>query len=369
MATLLKDLYSPAFYDRFLGIAPTAVPLLQPEQFRRSLFTPEWQDMALKQRMRHTATVLHQFLPDNFESAALELEALVTGLQDASFFGAALEFMFLPDYIEQYGLDHPDAALRAFEIITPYTSCEFAIRPFIKRFPEKVFQKLTWWSKHPNHHVRRLASEGCRPRLPWAMALPDLKKDPSPVINILENLKQDSSEYVRRSVANNLNDIAKDHPEIVMEIAANWKDLSAETNNIIKHGCRSLLKQGHRAALAHYGLSPTRIAVPSFRIKAGRLRVGDRLQMEFSVENLAASARLFRMEYAIFFRHKNGRHYRKVFKISERVVEGKTSLTLQKSHDLKPITTRKYYPGTHRVALILNGKEMAVLPFELQLKK
>ncbi len=365
MGTLLKDLYSPAFYERFLSIAPQALPLLEPAAFMREIFAPGWEEKTLKERMSHTATSLRRYLPEDFEQAALQLEELVTMLQEASFFGASLEFLFLPDYIEKYGLAHPEAALRAFEIITPFTSCEFAIRPFITAYPDMLYEKLRWWSTHPNHHVRRLSSEGCRPRLPWGMALGELKKDPSPILGVLENLKEDPSEYVRRSVANNLNDIAKDHPELVLSIAQKWKGISTATDAIVKHGSRTLLKKGHRGILAHYGLQSRALDVSKLTVSHKRIPMGGNLSFQCRVENRGKKALVIRLEYAVYFRRKNNTHYRKVFKISERSLAGGESLEVRKQHSFRPITTRVYYPGEHRLGILVNGSEKAVMPFRL----
>lgn len=365
MAGLLKDLYSPAFYERFSKLLKQVIPGFEPAGFLQRIFSAGWENMELKERMRHTANVLHHYLPADFEQAAISIEDIVTSLQDAAFFGASLEFMFLPDYIEQYGIAFPEAAIRAFEILTPFSSCEFAVRPFIKAYPDKMMQQMLWWSTHPNHHIRRLASEGCRPRLPWAMALPALKQDPSAILPILENLKQDPSEYVRRSVANNLNDIAKDHPTLVISIARNWKGIGPETEAIIKHGCRSLLKQGHKAVLAHYGLKSTHFNMPGFSLVRKRIKIGDALDFRFNVSNLAKKTLPLRLEYAIYFNRKNGTLYRKVFKISERSLAPGESISLNKKHRFKPITTRQYYPGKHQLAIILNGSEKLLVPFVL----
>jgi 3-methyladenine DNA glycosylase AlkC len=154
-----------------------------------------------------------------------------------------LVYIFLPDYIEQYGLEDFESSVKAIENVTRFVSCEFAVRPFILKYGGTMMKKMRTWSLHKSYHVRRLSSEGSRPRLPWAISIPELKKDPSPILPILENLKNDPSEWVRRSVANNLNDIAKDHPGLVIELARKWKGISRETDAIIKHGSRTLLKK------------------------------------------------------------------------------------------------------------------------------
>lgn len=362
---LLKELYSPAFYRRFSAVAAGTITGFNSNRFQRMIFVKDWPAMELKDRMKHSARVLHRFMPDDFTAAAIVLEELVTALQQASFFGAALEFMFLPHYVEEYGLDAPDAAIRAFEIITPFSSCEFAVRPFIHRYPEKMLPQMQQWARHPNQHVRRLASEGARPRLPWAMALPALKKDPGPALPILETLKADPSPYVRRSVANHLNDIAKDNPAVVIALARKWNGKNAATNTIIKHGCRGLLKQGHREILSLYKLRAQHFSVTAVRLKRQKIKVGDSLQLDFTIANNTPSKQLLRLEYAIWFRLKNGTHYRKVFKISEREMAGHSIIDYHKAHAFRIITTRKYYPGGHKIGLIVNGEEKACLPFTL----
>lgn len=157
--------------------------------------------------------------------------------------GLMLEYGWVLDnYVEQYGLDDYETSVKAIERITQFTSCEFSVHPFIIRYPNEMMVQILIWSKHENWGVRRLASEGCRPRFPWAMALPHLKKDPALIIPILENLKNDPARFVRLSVAYNLNDIVKDNPETVMELVKRWKGESEEVDWIIKHGCRTLLK-------------------------------------------------------------------------------------------------------------------------------
>jgi 3-methyladenine DNA glycosylase AlkC len=166
--------------------------------------------------MTHTAKVMNHFFPDDSGKATAIIKQIIENLRIAGVKEDSLEFMFFPEYIAMYGIDDYENSISAFEFITRFTSCEFAVRPYILKYEEKMLDQMLSWSKHTDNRVRRLASEGSRPRLPWAMALPNLKKNPTPILPILNNLKQDSSEIVRRSVANNLNDISKDNPEFVI---------------------------------------------------------------------------------------------------------------------------------------------------------
>jgi 3-methyladenine DNA glycosylase AlkC len=277
--------------------------------------------------------------------------------------------MFFPDYIETYGINHFDISVKTIEQLTQFTSCEFAVRPFILQYGDKMIKQMLQWSQHKSHHVRRLASEGSRPRLPWAIALPELKKNPLPLLPILENLKQDNSEYVRRSVANNLNDIAKDNPAIVIQIAKKWKGISKETDAIIKHGCRTLLKKGHPEILKYYKLNDKAdIGISGFKIKNNKVKIGDYLNFSFSLQNMEHIKQNLRLEYAIYYLLQNGAHYKKVFKISERQLKPGEKLSVEKRHSFKIITTRKYYPGLHKLSVIVNGQELKTGKFELKKK-
>lgn len=366
MASPLKDLYSPEFYDRFAKPASAVLPAFNKKKFNQLIFDKDWGSKELKQRMRHTAEVLHHFLPDDFEQAAEQIISLIRHLQKSGFTENGLEFMFLPDYVEVYGIDHFRSSVRCMEQVTQFTSCEFAVRPFLLRYPDKMMQQMQRWSLHKDHKVRRLASEGTRPRLPWAMAVPALKKDPAPVLSILENLKQDSSEWVRRSVANNLNDIAKDHPQIVTAIAKKWKGLGKETDAIIKHGCRTLLKKGDAEILSYYGLSNSQdIQLTKTSLLTPEVRIGKELCFAFHVHNRSGRSQTVRLEYGIYYLRLNGQLSKKVFKISERMLAPDEKLTVQRKQSFRLITTRRFYPGQQQLSIIINGQERKTMPFIL----
>ena len=175
--------------------------------------------------------------------------------------------MIFPDFVEVYGLDDWEASIPALEEFTQQTSAEFAIRPFIVRYPERTMAQMLEWAGHAHEGVRRLSSEGCRPRLPWAIALSALKADPSPILPILDRLKGDPSESVRRSVANNLNDISKDNPDVVIGVLRRWQaDDTDEMHRLTSHALRTLLKAGNLDALALLGYPPPAIGVKNLRL-------------------------------------------------------------------------------------------------------
>lgn len=365
MSSLLKDIYSPLFFDRFSDVLSVSLPSFDKQIFLNKIFDKDFQNKELKARMKHTSKVLHDFFPKDYGETVNLIQKLIEELRNRKIGEDSLVFMFLPDYIESYGMDDFEHSVKALEFITQFVSCEFSVRPFILKYGDRMLDQMTAWSLHESHKVRRLATEGSRPRLPWAMALPELKKNPAKILPLLENLKNDPSEWVRRSVANNLNDIAKDNPEVVLEIAKRWKGDNKETDAIIKHGCRTLLKLGHVEILKHYGLEAGNIAISDFRIPVAKVPIGGELHFSFTVLNQAAELQTVRLEYAVYYLRQNGTLSKKVFKISERIYQASEEAKVSRKQSFKLITTRKFYDGLQQLSVIVNGEEKQILPFEL----
>jgi len=334
-----------------------AYPAFDTNKFNTLIFDENWKSKELKQRMRHITESLHQCLPD-YEQAIPILKTA------SSKFSNTFTHMFFPDYAELYGMEHYDISIDALAHFTQYSSSEFAIRPFIIRYPEKTMQHMKAWAKHKNEHVRRLASEGCRPRLPWAMQLPAFVQNPNPVLEILELLKYDKSLYVRRSVANNLNDIAKDHPQIVADTAKSWLGNNKNTDWLVKHACRTLLKQAHPKVLALFGFAPAKhIQIQNFKVSP-QVVWGGKVVFSATLNSDKPLGKL-RLEFAIDFMKANGETAHKVFQISESNIKD-TCKRIEKSFSFKPISTRKYYSGVHQLSLIINGETKATQQFILQ---
>lgn len=366
MSSLFKDIYSPNFYDRFSNIVGEIIPLFDKQKFKTLIFDQTWERRELKDRMKHTSTVLHYFFPNDFESATQIIEKIINKLRKNKFTETSVEFMFFPDYIETYGINHFETSVKSIEFVTQFTSCEFAVRPFIIKYGDKMIKQMYEWSFHENHKVRRLSSEGSRPRLPWAIAIPELKINPTPILSLLENLKNDPSEWVRRSVANSLNDIAKDNPQVVIEIAKHWKGQTKETDLLVKHGCRTLLKQGNSEVLELFGLGNNlKIEVKDFKIHTPKISIGENLEFSFTIQNTDGQALTVRLEYGLYYLRKNGQHSKKVFKISEREIQPTEIIDIQRKQRFKIITTRKFYVGQQKLSLIINGQEREILVFEL----
>lgn len=358
----LKNIYSKAFIDEFTGLLKQVYPALDTNRFTKLIFNKTWPEKELKQRMRHIAEVLRTVLPENFVEASAIIIRCVEKLQTEEE-GMNFPYMFFGDFIELYGIDDPENAIIAMEKITQFSSAEFAIRPFLIKYPERMQKQMYAWAAHPHPMVRRLASEGFRPRLPWAMAVPYLKKDPAVILPVLEMLKQDESENVRRSVANNLNDIAKDHPDLVLKLVTQWHGKSKETDWVIRHGSRTLLKRGHTGALAHFGLAEAKgVSVEELKTDKKKIKIGDSLSFSFSLK--VKNETKLRIEYGIDFVKANGKTSRKIFKLSEGIFENGVH-TLSRKQSFKDLTTRKHYSGKHAIAVIVNGKEKAAVEFTL----
>jgi len=365
MSYLLKDLYSPAFYNRLTTALASTLPGFDRQKFLKEIFIEDFSSKELKERMKHTSKVLYGFLPADYPETIEIIKKTIEELRKKGIGEDGLAYMFLPDYLETYGIDYFDESVEALEFVTQFVSCEFAVRPFILKYGDRMIAKMQEWSLHESHKVRRLASEGSRPRLPWAMGIPFLKNDPGSILPILENLKCDSSEYVRRSVANSLNDIAKDHPNIVLDFAKSWSGLSIETDAIIKHGCRTLLKQGHPEILKYYGLSDEGILLKDFKILTPEVSIGESMAFSFSIKNENSMAQKIRLEYAIYYKKQNGQNTKKVFKISERIYPAGAEVSIVRKQKFVLITTRKFHLGDHQIAIIINGAEKESSSFDL----
>jgi 3-methyladenine DNA glycosylase AlkC len=279
---------------------------------------------------------------------------------------SGLALIIFPDFVEVFGLKNFDESMDALEFFTEFGSSEFAVRQFVKLDQKRALEFFKKWSKSKNHHVRRLASEGLRPRLPWGEALNEFKKNPSMILPILENLKNDESEYVRRSVANNLNDISKDHPQLVVDLMKKWQKQKVE-EKLIKHALRTLLKKGDKQALTLVGINcnnlSEKILIENFSLQKRSVKISQSLIFDFALRNQASGEKI-RLEYAVYFLKQNGAHTKKIFQITTKnFAEG--VFNFSKKHHFRDMTTRKHYAGEHLISLVVNGSEFQKLQFEI----
>jgi 3-methyladenine DNA glycosylase AlkC len=358
LAELLKHLYNQDLLGRLAGAVQAAGPDFSAQRFLRDVFGPSWDELELKARMRHVSTLIGKYLPGDYRRQLMVLERIAPDFR-------GFTAMVFPDFVEVFGLDDYAPSVSALEHFTPFSSSEFAVRPFIVRYERDMMRRMSQWAAHRDPHVRRLASEGCRPRLPWAVALPRFKADPTPVLHILEALKADESDYVRRSVANNLNDIAKDHPDVTLAVAERWYGSHPDTDALVKHACRTLLKQGDPNALALFGYDTRAPAsLTELRANRTRLRIGESLEFSFCVEHRQEAPLQLRLEYTVHFVKANGGTSKKVFQIAERTLPAGQE-TFTRTHAFRDLSTRTHYPGEHRIAVVLNGVEQAGLSVTL----
>ncbi|MCB2219280.1 MAG: DNA alkylation repair protein [Bacteroidetes bacterium] len=360
MTEKLKDLFfTETSIDHFAGVLQKQYPRFDHQKFKKLIHDKTWPALELKAKMHHVTRCMHDCLPEDYIAA---LVILVKAAPDIKGF----EGMVLPDYVEHYGMDHWEESLNALGHFTKYASSEFAIRPFLDQNPELVMKYMHIWAENENENVRRFASEGCRPRLPWAMVLPKFILDPRPILEVLEKLKNDPSEFVRKSVANNLNDISKDHPDIAMDTAVRWYGYSDQTNKIVKHGLRTLLKKGNPRALTLLGIAGTDdIKIKGLKTDRPFVKIGDTINFEFILVNKAKIPKKIRLEYIIQFAKARGKTSEKNFQISLKEFS-KGAHTIKRRHSFRDLSTRKHYHGKHKLIIVANGERMKEISFNLK---
>jgi 3-methyladenine DNA glycosylase AlkC len=330
--------------------------------------------LELKARSAQITAALVDYLPEDFDKAAdimlaslaPDIEAPSSGDADTPSGISGWAIMPMAEYVGVHGLAHFDISMNLFREMTKRFSAEFGIRFFLIEEPKRTLRVLQEWTSDANHHVRRLVSEGTRPRLPWAMRMPAFIEEPALILPLLESLKDDDEEYVRRSVANNLNDIAKDHPDIVARIAAQWlKGASKNRKKLIRHACRTLVKQGHRETLKALGYGPPSVRLENLKVLTPQVIFGGALEFDFSMASTATRTQSLIIDYAIHHRKANGSTSPKVFKWKTTTLMPTNTLSAKRKHPMRKITTRIYYPGTHRLEVLVNGVPIGITDFEL----
>lgn len=364
---LMKDSLGPEAIARISNSLAQVIPQFNAQAFEQDA-AQGLDPLELKARVNHLITVLHRHynLPFAILSGYLQALPAVWNSGSAAEHKAGFAAWPIIDYVAVHGLQYPEEALATLERLTPLFSAEFAIRPFIQHHTDYTYKKILAWCDHPSEHVRRLASEGSRPRLPWGARLPQFINDPTPLLGILEKLKADESLYVRRSVANNLNDISKDNPEWMINLCASWlSDANHHTRWIVKHALRSLIKAGDARAfpLLGYGAASA-VTVNDLAVNKTTIAVGEVLEFSCRITGGITPQNMV-VDYVIYFMKANGKLAAKVFKLKNIALMANESVTLSKRHSFKLISTRRYYSGLHKLAIQINGVEMAQSEFNL----
>lgn len=365
MAEALKEIYNEKFLREFSAKVHAVYSAFDTDTFIDRVIDSTWDELALKGRMRRIAEMFGKCVPADYEET---LEILFSIDEECNGF----PYLFFPEFIAIYGQgeEHWALSMKGLERFTQQSSAEFAVRPFLMKNTERMMQQMEEWAKHPNEHVRRLASEGCRPRLPWGEALTVFKRDPGLVLRVLELLKADPSLYVRKSVANNLNDIGKDHPAVVIEITRQWKGVQVDTDWILRKGCRTLISKSHPEAMALFGYGETMGAISlttdaSLLVGPPMISIGESCELGYELGIREGSPVHIRIEYGIDFVKLRGRTSRKKFLLSDKTVPGGARLSGARTHRWLDLTTRRHYPGEHRIVLLVNGQEVACAVLQL----
>jgi 3-methyladenine DNA glycosylase AlkC len=319
------------------------------------------------------AEALHEYLPRPFSRAAkVILRSLSAGSRELGLGGGPLpaSFRYLPHvlFVQRYGLADFESSMRVQYELTQRFTAESSIRPFLVRYPEQTLARLTIWASDPNVHVRRLVSEGTRPRLPWAPRLRAFQRDPRPVLELLELLKDDPERYVQRSVANNLNDIGKDHPETAVEVCRRWaRGAPPERLWIVRHALRSLIKSGHRGALETLGVGRRpRVRIGRVELAPASVELEQELRFCFELSSLSSTPQPLMIDYAVHFVKANGSTSPKTFKLKRLTLEPSERVLLAGKVSFAKLTTRRHYPGLHRLELSINGVTEPLGEFEVR---
>jgi 3-methyladenine DNA glycosylase AlkC len=325
--------------------------------------------LSLTARAAQIAEALHRHLPADYPRALDILLASASQEHDHRASNGMSGFLFMPHllFVARQGLDHFEESMRAQHALTQRFTAEFSIRAFLEKHPERTLAQLRTWTQDSSHHVRRLVSEGTRPRLPWAPRLRAFQRDPRLVLELLELLKDDPDPYVRRSVANNLNDIGKDHPALLNRVATRWlRGAGAGRRWIVSHALRSAVKRADAGALRvlGYGRAP-RIRISEVRIEPPQPRIGGRVHVSFGIRNTARHEQRLLVDLVIHFVKARGASA-KTFKLKCLELLPGVSTRVGKAISLRQQTTRRHYPGMHRVDALVNGERFRLGSFQLR---
>ncbi|WP_070157839.1 DNA alkylation repair protein [Sphingobium phenoxybenzoativorans] len=358
-APLLKDILGPQALTVIAGAGAAASPDFDGEAFLKAA-SAGLDGLSIMERVRHIADALAAALPGDYPAALAIILQMVPRLTHG------FQAVAVTEYVARYGLDDVERSLEALAALTPFGTAEFAIRPFLARDAAGTLARMLQWSGSGDPHVRRLASEGSRPRLPWAARIPALRTDPTLAAPILEALKADPSAYVRKSVANHLNDIAKERPDWVLARLEGWAQDDPATKWIVRHALRTLIKQGDPRALALIGAGHgAEVDLLHFSVAPGTLRLGETIAIAAQLRSTAATAQRLVVDYRIHYARAEGRTAAKVFKLKTFALEAGGTADLNIRQTIRDFSTRRHHPGAHAVELIVNGQTIGRAGFVL----
>jgi len=335
-----------------------------------TFINPKLPELTYSERLQLIKDGLIKYLPEDFSKAAkIIVDSLLPAYGTDVLEGTNDRFIIATKaaFIAEKGLNHFDISMNALYEITKRLTSEWGVRPFFIQYPEKTLAIFKKWATDKDPHVRRLVSEGSRPYLPWGKKLPQFEKDPKQTIALLTLLRNDPSEYVRRSVANHLNDHAKKHPDLVVDTLKQWQEEGSnkDKDRMIKHALRTLLKKGHAGALAILGYKKgAKVAVQHLSADK-KVKVGEYLNFSFDIQSTGKTKQPLMIDYVIYYQKANGDLAPKVFKMTTKTLEAGAALPFKKRQSFKIISTRKFHLGAHKLAVQVNGEELAEVAFEL----
>lgn len=366
MAEPLKNQFGPDVPQRLADVIAPHFPGFARKPFLQDALAG-YAALELKPRGWQIAHALHRHLPPHYPEAVEILLASLGPKLEMSEGNGMAPFFYMPHtfFVAEYGLAHFAESMRANYELTQRFTAEFSIRPYLERYQDATLEQLRQWTQDPSEHVRRLVSEGTRPRLPWAPRLRRFQHDPQPVLALLELIKDDPSLYVRRSVANNLNDIGKDHPELLVETARRWLlGASAERQWLIRHGLRSLIKSGHTGALSALDFGEIGdVSLSNVAIVPAQPPIGDSVSVTFDLLNESGEPQRLLVDLRVHFVKASGKTAPKVFKLKSVALAPQERARFSKRIALAQLTTRKHYAGEHKVEVIINGATQSLGAF------
>lgn len=358
-APALKHIFAPARFELVAELLAQAAPEVDTEKFL-ALSLDGLDALSLMERLRRMSDSLHIVLPDQYPQAIAILKRIVPDIKPG------FVTLALCDVVGRYGLDHFTESLKALKFFTPYGSAEFGIRPFLRQDLTRTLATMLKWAHDPDEHVRRLASEGCRPRLPWSFRLQALVDDPTPVLPILDALKSDPSLYVRKSVANHFNDITKTHPEWVMTQMEAWPKDDAHSAWVARHALRTLIKRGDKRALAIIGVGARpKVRLDAFEVSPQQIDLGARMTLSATMTSTARVSQKMEIDYVVHYVKKSGAVSGKVFKLRALTLAAGERITLTRAQVMRDFSTRLHHPGRHAIDLMINGDVVASSHFDL----
>ncbi len=375
MAEPFKNLLNAALVQQAAVQLSRSTPGFDAPRFA-ALATQGLEALEMKARAMQLCSALEATLPPDFGAAADALEAALAPAEAGDEAAAAglqqglRGWILWPvgEYIARHGQAQPVRALQALHALTQRFTAEFAIRPFIVQHPALVFDTLHRWADDPSAHVRRLVSEGSRPRLPWGLRLKSLVLDPSPTLPLLRQLQDDPSEYVRRSVANHLNDIAKDHPALVARwLHEHLPGAPAPRRALLRHASRTLIKAGDAAVLQAWGQGAAFEGRALLTLATVAVALGEAVSFTLQLQSTALKPQTLAIDYAVHHVKAHGGTTAKVFKGWQTTLPPGGTVTLAKRHPMRVITTRRYHAGRHGLAVQINGQVVAEAGFDLSL--